>query len=119
MRRGKGEGVGEGGTGFSDWLKRIGQASGPLGGVMGAVCSRRTRGLPAAPHAVLVKHALIQVRARLLLSVPDRWALLFRKARGLQRSRPQVPLQEASAPAGLAPPAARVNHGLGPGVADA
>ena len=37
----------------------------------------------------------------------------------LQRSRPQVPLQEASAPAGLAPPAARVNHGLGPGVADA
>ena len=37
----------------------------------------------------------------------------------LQRSRPQVPLQKASAPAALAPPAARVNHGLGPGVADA
>ena len=37
----------------------------------------------------------------------------------LQRSRPQVPLQKASAPAGLAPPAARVNHGLGQGFADA
>ena len=110
---------GEGGTGLSDWFKRSCQASGHHAGLMGAVCSRRTRGPLAAPHAVLLNNALIQVRARLLLSVAERWALLFRKARGLQRSRPQVPLQEASAPAGLAPPAARVNHGLGPGVADA
>ena len=51
---------------------------------MGAVCSRRTRGPLAAPHAVLLNNAPIQVRARLLLSVAERWALLFRKARGLQ-----------------------------------
>ena len=95
---------------------------------MGAVCSRRTRGPLAAPHAVLLKNAPVQVRARLLLSVAERWALLFRKARGLQFLRHlyaysghalKFLLQEASAPAGLAPPAARVNHGLGPGVADA
>ena len=84
VRRGKGEGVGEGGTGLSDWFKRTCQASGHPAGLMGAVCSRRTRGPRAAPHAVLLNNAPIQVRARLLLSVAERWALLFRKARGLQ-----------------------------------
>ena len=84
VRRGKGEGVGEGGTGLSDWFKRTCQASGHPAGLMGAVCSRRTRGPLAAPHAVLLNNAPIQVRARLLLSVAERWALLFRKARGLQ-----------------------------------
>ena len=43
-----------------------------------------TRGPLAAPHAVLLKNAPIQVRARLILSVAERWALLFRKGRGLQ-----------------------------------
>ena len=33
---------------------------------------------------MLLNNAPIQVRARLLLSVAERWALLFRKARGLQ-----------------------------------
>ena len=61
-----------------------GQASGHPTGLMGAVCSRRTRGPLAAPHAVLLNNAPIQVRARLLLSVAERWALLIRKARGLQ-----------------------------------
>ena len=84
MRRGKGEGVGEGGTGLSDWFKCICQASAHPARLMGAVCSRRTRGPLAAPHAVLLNNAPIQVRARLLLSVAERWALLVRKARGLQ-----------------------------------
>ena len=69
---------------MSEWFKRTWQASGHPAGLMGAVCSRRTRGPLAAPHAVLLNNALIQVRARLLLSVAERWALLFRKARGLQ-----------------------------------
>ena len=68
VRRGKGEGVGEGGTGLSDWFKRICQASAHPAGLMGGVCSRRTRGPLAAPHAVLLNNAPIQVRARLLLS---------------------------------------------------
>ena len=95
---------------------------------MGALCSRRTRGPLAAPHAVLLNNAPIQVRARLLLSVAERWALLFRKARGLQFLRRlyaynghalKFLYKKHPPPAGLAPPAARVNHGLGPGVADA
>ena len=65
-------GVGEGGTGLSDWFKCICQASAHPAGLMGAVCSRRTRGPLAAPHAVLLNNALIQVRARLLLSVAER-----------------------------------------------
>ena len=72
VRRGKGEGVGEGGTGLSDWFKCICQASAHPARLMGAVCSRRTRGPLAAPHAVLLNNALIQVRARLLLSVAER-----------------------------------------------
>ena len=51
---------------------------------MGAVCSRRTRGPLAAPHAVLLNNAPTQVRARQRLRVAERWTLLFRKARGLQ-----------------------------------
>ena len=119
---------GEGGTGF-----RIGSnapASGHPAGLMGAVCSRRTRG-PLAPCRAA--RGALQQR-----SYPGACALGFVCGRAvgppipqgsrppvplsplrLQRSRPQVPLQKASAPAGLAPPAARVNHGLGPGVADA
>ena len=130
VRRGKGEGVGEGGTGLSDWFKRTCQASGHPAGLMGAVCSRRTRG-PLAPCRAA--RGAPQQR-----SYPGACALAFVCGRAvgppipqgsrppvplsplrLQRSRPQVPLQKASAPAGLAPPAARVNHGLGPGVADA
>ena len=32
------------------WFKRIGQANAPPAGLMGAVCSRSARGLPAALH---------------------------------------------------------------------
>ena len=48
---------------------------------MGAVCSRRTRGLLAALH---LRTASCQGRARPFVSVAERWPLLFRKARGLQ-----------------------------------
>ena len=41
---------GQGGTGFSYWFKRIGQANASPAGLMGAVCSRSARGLPAALH---------------------------------------------------------------------
>ena len=61
---------GEGGTGFSYWFKRTSQASGHHAGLMWAVCSRRAR--------------RVIPRNRLLLSVAERWALLVRKARGIQ-----------------------------------
>ena len=84
VRRGKGEGVGEGGTGLSDWFKRTCQASGHPAGLMGAVCSRRTRG-PFAPCRAArgAPQRRSYPGARLLLSVAERWALLFREARGL------------------------------------
>ena len=52
------------------WFKRIGQANASPAGLMGAVCSRRAR--------------RVIPRNRTLLSAAERWALLVRKARGLQ-----------------------------------
>ena len=50
VRRGKGEGVGEGGTGLSDWFKRTCQASGHPAGLRGMVakCSLAPKAMKAA-----------------------------------------------------------------------
>ena len=56
MRRGKGEGVVEGGTGFSDLFKRTSQANGHHAGLVGGgELATRTSRDPAEPPALVVR----------------------------------------------------------------
>ena len=93
LRWGKKEGkgaegrIGQGGEGSEGRAFRIGSnASAPSGhpaGSMGAVCSRRARS-SVAEHVLTRSHNCLARSSRWRLSVAERWALLFRKARGLQ-----------------------------------
>ena len=79
--------IGQGGEGREGRAFRIGSnasaASGHPAGSMGAVYSRRARS-SVAEHVLTRSHNFLARSCRWRLSVADRWALLFRKARGLQ-----------------------------------